>query len=145
MKFAGDNGSNRNLFMKHLLSGLLLLMVLLGCAEKFDHDPDLASRRAVEFAEVAFVQHDFDRSDLLLADKARSYIPLEKYKESILSYHPGGYPAKITVVSAHPVPGEKLISVSLSGEGGGGPLGYTLRLAGTAATDYRVTSSTRNF
>jgi hypothetical protein len=131
--------------MTKIFAALFLLLVLFACTEKFDHDPDLAAKPAVEFAEVAFVRQDFDKSYLLLADKARSYVPADKFKESVLSYHPNGYPSKVTAVSAHPVLDEKIITVSLSGEGSSGQFGYTLRVAETTATDYRVTTFTRSF
>lgn len=123
----------------------LLLIPLFACTENYQHDPDLAAKRAVEFAEVAFVRQDIDKSYLLLADKARSYVPLEKFRETIVKYHLNGYPRKVSATTAVPVSGEKVINVSLRGEGNDGQFGYALTVAGTATTDYRVTTFARTF
>jgi hypothetical protein len=75
----------------------------------------------------------------MLADKSRSYVPLDKFTAKVTQMHPSGHPNKVTVVSAAPVAGEKLIIVSLRGTGDGSQFEYAVSVAGTAATDYRVT------
>jgi hypothetical protein len=126
--------------MQRGLASLCLLMSLVGCSENYTHDENSATMRAVEFAEVAFVQHNFDKGYLLLADKARAYVPLEKFKETVTFMHPNGYPIKMTAVGAAAVKGEKIVNVSLRGNGRGGePFDYALSLAGTAQAGYRVT------
>jgi hypothetical protein len=116
-----------------------LLMSLAGCSENYTHDEDAAAMRAVEFAEVAFVQHDFDKGYLLLGDKARAYVPLEKFKETVTFMHPNGYPNKVEAVGAAAVKGEKIVNVSLRGYGRSGELfRYAFTLAGTAQAGYRV-------
>lgn len=120
---------------------LCLLLSLAGCSENYTHDENLAATQAVEFAEVAFVQHDFDRGYLLLADKARAYVPMEKFKEKVTYMHPHGYPIKVSIVSAAPILGEKIVNVRLHGNGRGGEqFDYALTLAGTAQAGYRVTT-----
>jgi len=120
---------------------LCLLMSLAGCSEKYTHDENSAAMRAVEFAEVAFIQHDFDKGYLLLAGKARAYVPLEKFKETVTFMHPNGYPIKVTAVGAAAIKGEKIVNVALRGAGRGGEqFDYALTLAGTAQAGYRVTT-----
>lgn len=120
---------------------VLLLVSLVGCSENYTHDEKLAAEQAVEFAQVAFVQHDFDRGYLLLADKSRAYVPLEKFKEKVTYMHPNGYPIKVSIVSAAPILGEKIVNVMLRGSGSGGQqFEYALIMAGTAQAGYRVTT-----
>ena len=72
--------------MQRGFAAMCLLMGLAGCSENYTHDENSAAMRAVEFAEVAFIQHDFDKGYLLLADKARAYVPLEKFREKVTFY-----------------------------------------------------------
>jgi hypothetical protein len=127
--------------MQRSFAVLCLLLSVAGCSENYTHDEKLAAEQAVEFAKVAFIQHDFDRSYLLLADKARAYVPLEKFKEKVTYMHPNGYPLKVAVVAAAPIKGEKIVHVALHGDGSGGKqFDYTLTLVGTAQAGYRVTT-----
>ena len=125
--------------MVRITSTLLLLILLFGCGENIQHDTDLAARRAVEFAELAFVRQNHEKSHLLLADNARSYVPLDKFRETIVKSHPSGYPTKVSALRAAPVKGEKVVYVLVRGEASSSLFEYSLTLAGTAATDYRVT------
>jgi hypothetical protein len=122
-----------------IMATWFMLATGLGCSEKIEHDTGLASKRAVEFAEATFVRRNLDQGYALLADKARSYVPLDKFTEKVTQMHPSGHPNKVTVVSAVPVAGEKLVIVSLRSAGDGGQFEYAVSMAGTAATDYRVT------
>ena len=127
--------------MRELWLALCLLAALTGCAEEITHDEKLAATRAVEFAETTFVRRNLDKGYALLADKARSYVPLEIFTDKVTKMHAGGYPSKVTAVgSVLPVKGEKIIHVRLSGEGGGERFEYAVTVAGSAATDYRVTT-----
>ncbi|HET9916938.1 MAG TPA: hypothetical protein VFQ89_07510 [Candidatus Binatia bacterium] len=125
--------------MRKLALILLLLALPSGCAEHFDHDTALATKRAVEFAEATFVRGDLDQGYAMLADKARNYVPLNIFSDKVKQMHPSGRPNKIAGLSATPVKGEKLITVTVRGEGDGQFL-YTITVIGTAAEDYRVTT-----
>ena len=125
--------------MRKLSLILLFLTMAGGCAEKIDHDTALATKRAIEFAEATFVRGNLDQGYSLMADKARNYIPLNIFADKVKQMHPSGHPNKIAGLSAAPVKGEKLVTVTLRGEGDGQFL-YTIALLGTAADDYRVTT-----
>jgi hypothetical protein len=125
--------------MRRLVLILLLLALPSGCAEHFDHDTALATKRAVEFAEATFVRGNIDQGYAMLADKARSYVPVNIFADKVKQMHPSGRPNKIAGLSATPVKGEKLITVTVRGEGDGQFL-YTIAVIGTAAEDYRVTT-----
>src|SRR5574341_570350 len=90
-----------------------LLAAMTGCAEQFDHDIDLARKGAIEFAEAAFVRRNMDKGYALLADNARSYVPLDKFTEKVKQMHRSGYPDKITALDVVPVKGEKLVHVQI--------------------------------
>ena len=73
--------------MVRITSTLLLLTLLFGCGENIQHDTDLAARRAVEFAETAFVRRIL-RKHLLLADNTEVTCPWDKFKEKVVKSHP---------------------------------------------------------
>jgi len=118
---------------------LLFLAMAVGCAEKVEHDNALATKRAIEFAEATFVRGNVDQGYAMLADKARSYVPLNIFADKVKQMHPSGRPTKIAGLSVAPVKGEKLVNVTLRGEGDGQFL-YNIALIGTAKDDYHVTT-----
>ena len=125
--------------MVKMLAVLILLTATFGCAEKFDHDTELAAKRALEFADATFVRRNLDKGYALLADKARSYVPPDIFADKVTKMHPSGYPGKVTGAGAVPVKGEKIVQVRVRGEGNGERFEYAVSVTGTAATDYRVT------
>jgi len=125
--------------MLKLAAMLLFLVMTGGCAENVDHDTALATKRAIEFAEAAFVRGNLDQGYAMLADKARAYVPLNIFADKVKQMHPSGRPSKIASLSAAPIKGEKIVNVTLRGEGDGQFM-YGIALIGTAATDYRVST-----
>lgn len=110
----------------------------MGCSEPIRHNDSLARQRALEFAEVALVRRDFDEGYALLSKGAKSHVPPEKFRETLLRMHEDGYPTKITATGLKPMFNEKAIYVYLSGEASGKSFQYTITLEGTAASDYKV-------
>jgi len=125
--------------MLKLAAMLLFLVMTGGCAENFDHDTALATKRAIEFAEATFVRGNLDQGYAMLADKARAYVPLNIFADKVKQMHPSGRPSKIASLTAAPVKGEKIVNVTLRGEGDGQFM-YGITVIGTAATDYRVST-----
>ena len=122
------------------VSVLLLFLVMTGgCAENFDHDTALATKRAIEFAEATFVRGNLDQGYAMLADKARAYVPLNIFADKVKQMHPSGRPNKIASLSAAPVKGEKIVHVTLRGEGDGQFM-YGIVVIGTSSADYRVST-----
>ena len=116
----------------------VFVMIFIGCAESIKHDEILAGKRAVEFAQVAFVKQDVEKAYALLADSAKGYVPLAKFKETLSRMHPNLHPTSVTATEYEPMPGERAIYIYITGETSGGQLQYTLTMLGTAANDYKV-------
>ena len=125
--------------MLKLAAMLLFLVMTGGCAENIDHDTALATKRAIEFAEATFVRGNLDQGYAMLADKARAYVPLNIFADKVKQMHPSGRPSKIASLTAAPIKGEKIVNVTLRGEGDGQFM-YGIALIGTSATDYRVST-----
>jgi hypothetical protein len=129
--------------MRKIIWFLICATTFSACAKSFEHDQQLAARRAEEFARVAFVAKDFAKGYALLSESGRRYVPLDKFTETIVKSHPRSYPTKITATEYEPMSGEEAIYIYLIGENGSEHFYYTVTLAGTAVTDYKVTRFSR--
>lgn len=124
--------------MRYHFFPLAFVMGLMGCAESINHDEVLAGRRAVEFAQAAFVKHDIKNGYALLSDSAKRYVSFEQFKEVLSRLHPKAFPTSVTASEYEPMPGEKAIHIFLIGENSGEHFYYRLTMEGTATTGYRV-------
>lgn len=122
---------------------LAAVSLLIGCVKSIDHDEVAAGKRAVEFAQVALVKQDFERGYALLSDSAKRYVPLDKFKETVLRLHPKTFPVSVTVTQHEPMPGETAIYIYMVGENSGERFYYTLTMEGTATSGYRVSRLNR--
>jgi hypothetical protein len=126
------------------LTALVFIAVLIGCKGSIQHDEVSATKTALQFGRDAFVSQDSENAYALLSDSAKRYVTRETFKESLLKWHPKGFPIDVTLTEYQPVPGEKLMHVYLSGETPRGRFNYQLTMEGDAATGYRVTSFERS-
>jgi hypothetical protein len=117
---------------------LAFVLGLMGCAESINHDEALAGRRALEFAQIAFVKHDIENGYSLLSDSTKRYVSVEQFKEVVSRLHPKAFPTSLTASEYEPMPGEKAIHIYLIGENLGEHFYYRLTMEGTASTGYRV-------
>jgi hypothetical protein len=118
---------------------LLLAVVAIGsCAETVKHDETLAARRAIEFAQAAFVNQNLEKAYELLSDGGKRHLSLDKFKETVTRMHPRGFPTKVTAKEFQPMPGENAIWIYLSGQNSEDQFGYRLTLERDGKGDYRV-------
>ncbi|HEU4341016.1 MAG TPA: hypothetical protein VFU31_05545, partial [Candidatus Binatia bacterium] len=89
------------------------------------------------------VRQDFENGYALLSDSAKRYVPLEKFKETMLRLHPKTFPASVTATQYEPMPGETAIYIYVVGENSGERFYYTLTMEGTSRSGYRVSRLTR--
>lgn len=129
--------------MRDLFWAFIFAAVCYACADSFEHDHNLAAKRALEFVQAALVRQDFEKGYALLSDSGKRYVPLEKFRETIVKSHPRSYPTKVAATDYEPMSGEKAIYIYVTGDNGGEHFYYTLILDGTAATDYKVTRFSR--
>lgn len=124
--------------MRNHFLPLAFVMGLMGCADSINHDEVLAGRRAVEFAQVAFVKGDIENGYALLSDSGKRYVSFEKFKEVLSRLHPKAFPISVTASEYEPMPGEKAMHIFLTGENSGERFYYRLTMEGSAITGYRV-------
>ncbi len=129
---------NLALIVRRCCFAISLAACVTGCSEPIIHNEELAAKRALEFAEVALVKQDLDAAYALLANKAKSYVSAEKFKETIQRLHPDGYPLTVRTTGFKPMKDEKAIYIYLSADTANRQFHYTLTLDGTAASDYKV-------
>jgi len=126
------------------LTIMVALLFLAACSEPITHNEEMAAKRAQEFAEIALVRQDFDRAYAQMSSKARSYLPLENFKDTLSRYHPDGYPKTIKAVGVRPVKDAATIYVMLHGEDGAGKaFEYQVMLNGTEKSGYDVSTVKR--
>jgi hypothetical protein len=134
-------------YVRYALLSLIGLAVLWGLpsgCESITHNEELAAKRAEEFAEVALVKQDLDGAYAMMSSKARSYLPLEIFKDTMSKSHPDGYPRTIKVVGVRPVKDAASIYVMLRGEDGSGKIfEYQFLLNGTEKSGYDVSTVKR--
>lgn|SRR5574341_128657 len=123
----------------HWMVGAVAVLGIAACSlGVIDHDPSIASARAVEFADVAFVNAETERSHSLLAEDVRVATSLAGFGETLQRMHPRTRPLSVRATEFEPVPGQKMINVFLRGENGGELFFYRLVMSGTASAGYKV-------
>ena len=98
----------------------------------------MAAKRAVEFARVVLIDKNLERGYELLSDGGKRHVPLDKFKQTIVSMNARGYPSRVTATEYEPMAGEKAIYIFLRAQNGDEQVNYRVTLEGTAATDYKV-------
>ncbi len=115
-----------------------LLALIPGCAGTAKHDPQLAAKRAIEFAQVTFVNKNFDQGYDLLAPGGKRYISREKFIETVTRVHPRGFPTKVTAREYQPMPGENALWIYLVGQNSEEQFQYRFTMEATGNGDYQV-------
>ena len=121
---------------RFILAGVLL--VLSGCAQSTKQDETLAAKRAIEFAQVAFVDRNLDKGYEMLSAGGKRHLSLAKFKETVTRMHPRGFPTKVTAKEFQPMPGENAIWIYLVGQNSEEQFQYRLTMEGNGHGDYRV-------
>jgi len=120
------------------LVALAMTGVLTSCADSIKHDEGLAGKRAIEFAQAAFVDRNFEKGYDLLSDGGKRHLSPEKFKETVTRMHPRGFPTKVTAKEFQPMPGEKAIWIYLAGQNPEDQFGYRLTMEANGNGDYNV-------
>jgi hypothetical protein len=119
---------------------LATLIILASCAEAVKHDETLAAKRAVQFAQAAFVDKNPAKAYELLSDGGKRHLSLEKFKETVTRMHTRGFPTKVTAKEFQPMPGERAIWIYLVGQNAEDQFGYRLTMEISDKGDYKVLS-----
>jgi hypothetical protein len=117
---------------------LIVFFALPSCAKSAKHDETLAAKRALEFAQLAFVKNNFERAYELLSDGGKRHLGREKFIETITRMHPRSFPTKVTALEYQAMPGENAIWIYLAGQNVVEQFQYRLTLEATGNGDYKV-------
>ena len=121
----------------HLL-WLVIVLGFSGCADKYQHNPNLAAKKAEEFATLAFVKQDYDGAYARLADGTRRYVTAAQFKQTLTKNQAESKPAKVVAKEYEPIGGEKAMYVYLTASNGSGQFSFRITMEGTADSGYRV-------
>lgn len=119
-------------------TALILLVALANCARSVKHNENLAGKRAVEFAQAAFVNKDFERAYGLLSEGGKRHLGRDKFVETLTRMHPRAFPTKVTALEYQAMPGENAIWIYLAGQNAEEQFQYRLTLEANDNGDYRV-------
>ncbi len=119
-------------------TALILLFALASCAKSVKHDETLAAKRAIEFAQLAFVSKDFDRAYELLSDGGKRHLGRDKFIETIARMHPRNFPTKVTALEYQAMPGENAIWIYLAGRNAEEQFQYRVTMEAVDHGDYKV-------
>jgi hypothetical protein len=125
--------------LRRSLFAMILPIWFTGCSGPIEHNKELAEKRAIEFAELVFVRHDFDKGYEQMSGKAKAYIPLDIFKDAMSRLHPDGYPRTVRANGYQEAAEQNKVYVVVKGNNAGREFDYLLTLLGTAQTDYKVT------
>jgi hypothetical protein len=120
------------------LAALVVMLALASCAKSIKHDEALAGKRAIEFAQAALVNKNFERAYELLSDGGKRHLGRDKFAETITRMHPRTFPTKVTALEYQPMPGENAIWIYLAGQNTEEQFQYRLTLETTDNGDYKV-------
>jgi len=116
----------------------IALAAITACVSVISHNEDMAAIKAVEFAKVAFVDHQVNKAHGLLSPETQKNIPVEKLIEILTQMHLSSYPLTVTATDFEPIPGQRSMNILLYGENGGEKFYYRLVMSGVIETDYQV-------
>jgi hypothetical protein len=127
--------------MKKIVIGISAFVCLIACSVTYyHHNEDKAAKSAIEFAQVAFVQHDNQKGYSLLPDFVQKESSLEAYSKFISRMHPSLYPLSLNALEYEPMAGPDIdkVNIFLYGENGSEKFYYRLLMKGTAEKGYEV-------
>jgi hypothetical protein len=102
------------------------------------HDENLAARRAIEFAQAAFIDKNFEKAYDMLSEEGKRHLPLAKFKETVMRIHERGFPTKVTAREFQPMPGENAIWIYLVGQNSEDRFDYRFTMEADGHGDYKV-------
>ena len=124
--------------MRLHLFWLIVILALGGCADKYEHNPNLAAKTAEEFALLAFVKQDYDGAYALLADGTRRYVSAAQFKQTLTKNQAESKPAKVVAKEYELIGGEKAMYVFLTVNNGSDQFSFRITMEGTADSGYKV-------
>ncbi|MCX5894129.1 MAG: hypothetical protein NTW80_14430 [Deltaproteobacteria bacterium] len=128
--------------MKKTLFAISTLFCFLACTVYYvSHDEERAAKSSIDFAQVALIQHDIQKSYALLPDFWKQKFPLEGYAKFISRMHPSSYPISLTAIEYQRVVGPdevKFINILLYGENGSEKFYYRFVMMGNSKTEYKM-------
>lgn len=131
---------------KKILLCLFLFSVIFSpsCITVLKHNQDKAAAEAEKFANLAFIQNDFQSAYNILVDEAKTSMSVNEFTSFIEGLHPNGYPSNVSAVEYEPIPGQPAMNIYLHGQDTKETYYYRFVMLGTEAKGYKVTGIYRS-
>ncbi len=133
--------------MQRLMLGAIAFLLLSSCTPSVNviyHSEEMASDRALEFIETAFIKRDYKLAYSTASETFKNNIPIDKFSDSIAKIHPAGFPKTVKATDFEPIPGQKAMYIFIYGENENEKFYYQLTMEGTKETNYKVLALRRS-
>jgi hypothetical protein len=124
----------------HCLIIVLILIAFSGCLQvnSLNHQPAMASDKAQQFANAAFVERRLPAAYNLLSQAMRNQLSVDQFTELISKMHPSKYPSSVQAAEYEPLMGQRGMNIYLVGKNNNEQFYYRLFMEGTKESDYTV-------
>jgi hypothetical protein len=124
----------------------LLCLFFLGCTHSIKRHslPPLGAEQAGKFAQIAFVDKDFDKAYDLLSESGKQFGTVEQFREFMAKKHPAGFPLSVKLTDYEPVSEQKTVVIYAYGENGTEKFYYRVIMEPVPETGYRVSGFDRS-
>ena len=126
------------MFKKTLI--LAPLLVLAACSPSvnvLNHSASLAAQEAQRFAQVALIEHDFQKAYGMFGENGKTAVSFDQFTEAVRSSHPIAFPLSVTAIEYEPIPGQRGMNIYLYGENGNEKFYYRFVMDGVKETATR--------
>jgi hypothetical protein len=126
---------------------LMLLTIFAGCQPyAIRHDPSAAGAVALSFAQVAFVNQDFEGALNFLPKSRANTLTVDSLRAIVIHTHKdAAFPQSVRLSAYEIIPSQHAINIYLTGLSSKGPYYYQLVLSGDASRGYQVTEMYGSF
>lgn len=123
---------------------LLIVITACSCLSVIKHNEDMAAAKAIEFAQAAIIEKNYEKSLLSVLPERRQRSSAELIRNLITQLHPSSYPSKIVATDYESIPRQRAMKIYLVGENGAEKFYYVFLMEGTEDTGYGLVEAYRN-
>ncbi len=121
-----------------LVVSSILCLSLSSCVSVIHHDEHAAANAATQFANAAFIEHDFSKARELMASEPAQQLSAEGLADVVTKMHQDAYPTQVAATDFEPMPGQRAMMIYLKGENDGAVFHYRFVMEGDQTAGYRV-------
>src|ERR1044072_5851386 len=131
--------------MRLLLAIILLAATTTACFFRASsHSSIMAAASAPEFAQVAFVEKNYDKAFSMIHPEVQEYAGKEKFAQGLAAMNTPSSPASIIATEYEPIPGQEGMNIYFKGESDRETFYYRIAMKGSQQKGYKPVGVWRN-